>query len=425
MWLTAGLVVASAALLGLSGALTAALTAVLRISESRARLLADEGFAGAEALSALRVDELATSPLAVLRTVCYLGAMAAGMGAAASGWGTAGLWAAPALWLVMLLAGDLVPRGLASRRPVRLALAAAPFLQRGSGFFGWLMLPLRVVERLLPRKATGGGASAEELQVREALEIGADEGVVQPDEHRLVERAFQLDELDAWDAMTPRVDIFAWKDSRLLEEIVPELESVPHSRVPVYGESVDDVTGILHAREAYQAYVAGRRGVPLSELAREPMFVPGSLSLAKLLALFRAQRVHMGIVADEFGGTDGLITLEDVLEELVGEIVDETDVDEEPLTRVSEDEIAAAGSAELREINQRFGFALPAGENRSLNGFILEELGHVPEPGASFMADGVRIEVVEASDTQVLRAKLRRPAASGDENTVAGRTGGR
>lgn len=412
MWLTAGLAVASLALLGLSGALTAALTAVLRISKSRARLLADEGFAGAEALTALRVDELAASPLAVLRTGCFLGAMGAGMGAAVSGWGTAGAWATPVLWLVMLLAGELVPRGLASRRPVHLALVAAPLLRRGSGFFGWIMLPLRVVERLRPPKPKDDGASAEELQVREALEIGADEGVVQPDERRLVERAFQLDELDAWDAMTPRVDIFAWKDSRLLDEIVPELASVPHSRVPVYGESVDDVTGILHVREAYQAYVAGRRGVPLADLAREPMFVPGSLSLAKLLALFRAQRVHMGIVADEFGGTDGLITLEDVLEELVGEIVDETDVDEEPLTRVSKDVIAAAGSAELREINQRFGFALPAGENRSLNGFILEELGHVPEPGASFMAGGVRIEVVEASDTQVLRAKLRRPTAS-------------
>lgn len=408
MGLTVGLAVAAVALTAFSGALTAALTAVLRISDSRARLLADEGFAGAEALAALRVDELATSPLAVLRTACYLGAMAAGAGAATAGWGIGGLWATPLLWLVMLLAGDLVPRGLASKRPVRLALATAPLLQRGSGFFGWLMLPLRVVERLAPRREADGGASPEELQVREALEIGADEGVVEADEHRLVERAFQLDELDAWDAMTPRVEIFAWKDSRALEEIVPELDSVPHSRVPVYGESIDDVTGILHVREAFQAYVAGRRDVPLSVLAREPMFVPGSLSLAKLLALFRAKRVHMGIVADEFGGTDGLITLEDVLEELVGEIVDETDVDEEPLTRVSRDEVAASGSAELREINQRFGFALPAGENRSLNGFILEELGHVPEPGATFEAGGARIEVVEASDTQVLRAKLRR-----------------
>ena len=168
------------------------------------------------------------------------------------------------------------------------------------------------------------------------------------------------------------------------------------------------MTGILHVRDAYRAYVAGRLNVPLSDLAREPMFVPGSLSLSKLLADFRARRTHMGIVADEFGGTDGLITLEDVLEELVGEIVDETDVDEDPLTRLSADEIIASGGADLREINERFDFALPASENRSLNGFILEELGRVPAPGTSLEAGGARIEVLKSSDTQVLRARLRR-----------------
>ena len=215
--------------------------------------------------------------------------------------------------------------------------------------------------------------------MREALEIGAGEGVVEADEHRLVERAFKLDELSAWDAMTPRVDIVALQDSRPLGEAIAELEDLPHSRVPVYGSSVEDVTGILHVRDAYRAFVAGRRKVPLSQLAREPMFVPGSLSLAKLLADFRARRTHMGIVADEFGGTP-----------------------------VSQDEIMASGGAELREINDRFYFDLPAGENRSLNGFILEELGRVPEAGASLEAGGVRIEVVAASDTQVLRARLSR-----------------
>ena len=116
----------------------------------------------------------------------------------------------------------------------------------------------------------------------------------------------------------------------------------------------------------------------------------------------------MGIVADEFGGTDGLITLEDVLEELVGEIVDETDVDEDTVTRISADEILASGAAEIREINERFAFDLPEGENRSLNGFILEELGQVPARGAALTAGGAHIEVLEASDTQVLRARLRR-----------------
>jgi CBS domain containing-hemolysin-like protein len=208
--------------------------------------------------------------------------------------------------------------------------------------------------------------------------------------------------------MTPRVDMFTWKDSLLLGEIINQLEEVPHSRVPVYGDSVDDITGILYVREAYETWVSGNRDVTLGELAREPFFVPGSMSLAQLMRDFQGRRIHMGIVADEFGGTDGLVTLEDALEELVGEIVDETDVDEDELQQVAHDEWVAEASVDLREVNEAFGVDLPQMEHRSLNGFILEELGYVPEPGETLQRFGVVIEVLEASDTQVLRARIRR-----------------
>ena len=407
-----GLTAAFVVLLFIAAALTATLSAVLKVTDSKARILVGEGFAGADALTALRTGEAATSPLVILRAICNLAAAAAGVGAAAAAWGPRGMWiGGPVVIIVVLLAGELGPRALAARRPVRLALAAAPFLRASSRLFGRVFFPVFALGRVFYRGSGADDGSPDEMQAREALEIGAGAGIVDPDENRLIERAFKLDELNAWDAMTPRVDIVAWQDSRRLGDVLPELAVVPHSRVPVYNESIDDVTGILHVRDAYRAYVAGQRDVPLSELAREAMFVPGSLSLARLLADFRARRMHMGIVADEFGGTDGLITLEDVLEELVGEIVDETDLDEDPLTRVSPDEILASGGAEIREINDRFAFDLPEGENRSLNGFILEELGQVPEPGRALTAGGVHIEVLEASETQVLRARLRREAA--------------
>jgi len=414
MALITGLWVAFALLLLVAAGLTATLSAVVRITDSKARILADEGFAGAAALAALRTGEVGTSVLGVLRALCNLGAAAAGVAAAAVLWGPRGMWiGGPLVVLGVLLLGEVGPRALSGRRPVHVALAAAPFLQRTSRVLSRVFFPLLALGRLLGRVSGRTEASADELQVREALEIGAGEGIVETDEQLLIERAFKLDELNAWDAMTPRVDIIAWQDGRRLGEALGELEGVPHSRVPVYGESIDDVTGILHVRDAYRAYVAGERDTPLGDLAREPMFVPGSLSLAKLLAQFRARRMHMGIVADEFGGTDGLITLEDVLEELVGEIVDETDVDEDPVTQLSPDEIVASGTAEVREINDRFNFDLQAGEHRSLNGFILEELGHVPEAGHSFTAHAVHVEVLEATDTQVLRARLRRIDTSG------------
>ncbi len=415
MPLIAGLAGAFVVLLLGAAALTATLSAVLKITDSKARILVDEGFAGAEAVAALRTGEAATSPLGILRAICNLAAAVAGVGAVYAGWGVTGMWiGGPVVIIVVFLGGELGPRALAARRPVKLALAAAPVLRSLSRVFGRLLFPLLALGRLFSRGTAGGQGSQDEMQAREALEIGAGEGVVDVDERRLIERAFKLDELNAWDAMTPRVDIVAWRDSRRLGDMVAALDEVPHSRIPVYGESIDDVTGILHVRDAYRAMVAGRRDIPLSQLAREAMFVPGSLSLARLLADFRARRMHMGIVADEFGGTDGLITLEDVLEELVGEIVDETDVDEDTVTRVSADEILASGAAEIREINERFAFDLPEGENRSLNGFILEELGQVPARGASLTAGGAHIEVLEASDTQVLRARLRRDGGRGE-----------
>ena len=121
----------------------------------------------------------------------------------------------------------------------------------------------------------------------------------------------------------------------------------------------------------------------------------------------------MGIVADEFGGTDGLITLEDVLEELVGDIVDETDIAEEPLMRISTEELVAQGSVDLRDINFALNLSLPEIEHRSLNGFILEELGYVPDQGEAIERDGIQIDVLESTDTQVVRVRIRKLSSGG------------
>ena len=318
----------------------------------------------------------------------------------------------------MLVFGRGIPRFVAGGRPIRIALASAPALIKVERVVHALSSPFTRFGALFHGPEDGEVSTEEERSVRELTELGQEEGLVGEDEHLLVERAFRLDELTAWDVMTPRVDIFAWNSSLTLQEIVGELEAVPYSRVPVYNESMDDISGILYVREAYETYVAGRTMTTLAQLAREPLFVPGSLPLTRLLRQFQVRRMHMGIVADEFGGTDGLVTLEDILEELVGEIVDETDVAEEPLVRISRTEVVAPGAIDLREINYAFNVALPQLEHRSLNGFILEELGHVPRAGESVERAGVRIDILEASDTQVTRARLTKLAAPDREDSA-------
>ncbi len=400
-------------LLALSAFFSSSSTALFSVGGSRLRTLREEGFQGAEELAELRARRGSVQgTLLLFGTLSNLGAVGSLTGWSALQWGFGGFLSGLLGSAVLaLMFGELLPRSIGARRPIRIALAVAPAVLALERTVGPLLGPVFRLESLLARAAGDEGASPEEREVREMTSLGQQEGVVGWEEHELVERAFRLDELTVWDIMTPRVDIFAWRDSLILEQIVGELEKVPYSRVPVFGESVDDITGILHVREIYQGYTAGRGGMTLKAMAREPFFVPGSLSLTRLLKDFQARRIHMGIVADEFGGTDGLVTLEDVLEELVGEIVDETDLPEEPLIRISKTEVVAEGGLDLRDINHAFNVSLPQTENRSLNGFIIEELGYVPEKGEILERHGVRIEVMEASDTQVLKARVRKLSA--------------
>lgn len=397
-------------LLVVSALLSSVETAAFSIRAARIRTLTEEGFRGAERLAAVRSDqEPIRSTLFILNTL--LNVVAGGMLTAAAafewGWIGAGI-ALPAAAGLVLILGELVPRAVAARRPIRLALAAAPLLEVVSKVARPVLYPFVRLEGLVGRPETTAGTTPAERELMELTDLGQEEGVVELEEQALVERAFRLDELTAFDVMTPRVDIFAWPDSLTLADIVAELNDVPYSRVPVYGDDIDDVTGILYVREAYATYVAGRTDVRLSEIARIPFFVPGTLSLTRLLNDFQARRIHMGIVADEFGGTDGLVTLEDVIEELVGEIEDETDIAEEPIFRVSKNEIVVDAGIDVREINYALNLSLPHLENRSLNGLILDELGRVPAEGEVVELGNLRVEILEATETQVRRASLSR-----------------
>lgn len=388
---------------------TAAELAIFFPSESRVRSLSEQNVAGASALAQLRVRPERTLVLLRLAdTLCDVSAGALTAYLAFMEWEIAGLAiAVGAVSFLVLYVGELVPMGFAAKHGQRLGLAIAPTLLVVTRALSPLLLLLARLAQMRPERRRGA-ATITETEIRQLTALGHTEGAIEEHERELIERAFRLDDTKAWEIMVPRVDVFAWQDGVTLGDIAPQLGTLRHSRVPVYGESIDDITGVLYLRDAYQALVAGREAVPLRELAREPLVVPGSLPLTRLLRDFQTRRIHLAVVVDEYGGTDGLVTLEDVLEELVGEIVDETDVAEEPITRVSRTEILAWGDADLREINQYFGTALPQQEHRSLNGYLLEELGRVPDQGERVEREGVLIEVVEATETQVMRARISR-----------------
>ena len=393
----------------LSATLTAAQTAAFQVSESRIRTLKSEGFKGAEALTQVRrrAGNVGSSVRLITDTL-NLGTMGIGVatGVLTLERGPSALDVMVGVVIIIVFA-DALPRSIAARHPVKLALASASGLLSLTQWTRWISVPVSRLEDALVKNREDK-LSMEERELREIQEIGQEEGVLEESENLLVERAFRLDELTVWDAMAPRVDIFAWQEDLTLSEIIDGLPDVPYSRVPVYKDSVDDVTGILYVREAYEHISQGMHDLKLHQISRTPFFVPGSLSLAQLMRDFQAKRIHMGIVADEFGGTDGLVTLEDVLEELVGEIRDETDVEEEEIRRISRNQIECDAGVDVRDINQALGVTLPKLEHRSLNGLILEELGHVPSVGEKLLYDDVRIEIMQATETQVIRAQVTR-----------------
>lgn len=382
---------------------------ILPLGETRVRALVEQRKPGAASLERVRRNPVRA------RVLMRLGAAATTVAAAVLAGlighdhvGTAGLVAGAVAAAVGLhIIDDILSSHIALRAGERAALLASPAILAIGGLIWPVLVTLeRIGGVLIERPGVLGAVT--ESEIRELTAQGHTEGAIEEHERQLIERAFSLDDTKAWDIMTPRVDIVAWPDSLTLGEIASRLGNVPYSRIPVYGESIDDVTGVLYLRDAYQALLAGQRDVRLRVLAREPLIVPGSVAIADLLRNFQTRRIHLALVLDEYGGTDGLVTLEDVLEELVGEINDEMDVAEEPIIRISRSEIVAEGDADLREINHYFNTSLPQLEHRSLNGYLLEEIGHVPCAGETIEREGLQIEVLEATETQVVRARLRR-----------------
>lgn len=389
---------------------TAAELSVFSVSQPRINALIDEGRGGSHALRMLRDNPgRVVVLLRLCDAVCDLIAGAVGAYIAYSNWNLLGaLIALPLLTLIIVFFGELVPLTIALKNGVNVALFVARPLHLLTRALRPLLSSVERLAGVIPERSLELMGSFTGTEVREIGVLNASDGPIEEHERQLIERAFRLDETKAWNIMTPRVDIFALEDSLTLAQIALQLRDIRYTRVPVYDETVDNITGVLYIRDAYQALISGLRDVPLRDIAREPLIVPGSISVRKLLAEFQTRRIHMAVVMDEYGGTDGIVTLEDALEELVGEIIDEKDIAEDLITRVSKNEIIASGDVDLREINHFFNISFPQLEHRSLNGYLFEELGRVPEQGEVLEREGVVIEVLEASDTQLLKARLRR-----------------
>jgi putative hemolysin len=255
--------------------------------------------------------------------------------------------------------------------------------------------------------------------IRELVAHGHEQGVVEEDEREMIHGVFEFSATVAREVMTPRIDMIAVPKDIGLGELLDVVVDEGHSRIPIYEGTIDNIIGVLLTKDLMPVLAEATRGrlegFDVTRLMREPYFVPDTKPVDEILQDFRRLSIHLAVVIDEFGGTYGLVTMEDLLEEIVGEIQDEYDVEEPDFTDTPEGDVLIDGGASISEVNERFGLAIPEEDFDTIGGYVFGTLGRVPVPGDTVDAFGERgeqvLEVEELEDRRVTRVRLRRSGA--------------
>jgi CBS domain containing-hemolysin-like protein len=326
--------------------------------------------------------------------------------------------------IVVLSLLQAVPRWLVSHGGEQRVKLLTPLMTLVRTLF-WapalvLELPGKAINAMFGGKAMKPPTEAEQL-IR-LVEMGEGEGTMQDDERRMIRGVIALEETTAREIMRPRIDIVAAGDHQALEDAANLSMSSGHSRIPLYHETIDNIVGIIYAKDLLGLLSNGGRSKSLREIARPPFFIPDSKRLDELLREMRQKRVHLAVVIDEYGGTAGVVTIEDLLEEIVGEIKDEYDVEEEPFEVLSADEAIVGGSASVDVLDDLFDIEIEAEDFDTVGGMVTTHLGRVPEAGDVVESDGLRLRVLGMDGRRIrklrvtrLREDAQRPGSSQDE----------
>ncbi|MGH2977612.1 MAG: hemolysin family protein [Gaiellaceae bacterium] len=305
--------------------------------------------------------------------------------------------------------GELVPKGAALGHAEGTALWVSAPVRAFFVVFGPVIWVLRRATELILQGLglEPPGAEREvhsEAELRMLVSRSTQQGQIEEGEREMIDKVFVFGDKDVADVMVARPDVVAVSIELPPEEALAVVLESPYTRYPVYRESLDDIVGVLHVRDLFSAiHDRGLAGVDLEGLLRPAYVVPETKDLASLLQEFRRTNQHFAVVVDEYGAMVGIATLEDLLEEIVGEIEDEFDVPEEPVEQVGEDTYRIDGMFSIDDFNERFGTELPEEDFHTIAGFVFGQLGRAPEPGDDVSYDGMRFDVLEVEGNRIER----------------------
>ncbi len=318
--------------------------------------------------------------------------------------------------LLILIFGEITPKTFAARHPEGASFVITPAIRslmalfspvvRGLTFFTNRLLNLLKIQRseFFP--------SLSEEEIRSIIHLGYEEGIVGKEKRRMLHAIFRMGEVVVKDVMIPRGSITALEVNTPLPQVVEAIKATGHSRLPVYEEELENIIGVVHSKELIGA---SPEDFSLRRLMRKPYFVPESARIGTVLRDMQKRRIHLALVVDEYGGLEGMVTLEDILEEIVGEIRDEYDIEEkETITTLPDGTALVDGKASINDINETLNLSIEPGPDHTLAGFILTKLGRIPEAKEEFTIDGLRLTIEEVSRRTIKRVRLQRMELGGN-----------
>ncbi len=320
---------------------------------------------------------------------------------------------------LVVVFGEISPKCIARAHPEGYALFTIPVI--------WVMLKVltpinflfRKWQNMLRRLFKGSSREMTPDELSMLFEDAAQQGVIDQEEENLLKSAIAFQGQTVEDVLTPRVDIIAVSADATNEEVKAIFSGYQYSRLPVYENSIDHIIGILYEKDCYTAEETPDKTV--RKLMREPVFVPNTMMLDDLFSFFKQRRSHIAVVTDEFGGTMGIVTLEDVLEELVGEIYDEHDREVEIYRRIDEDTFRIIGSADMDQLERCMHEKLQS-DGSSAGGWVVEQMGNIPSEGESFRYKIFTVTVIKSDGNRVMEIEVHRePAEEEEEDTPENR----
>jgi putative hemolysin len=415
----------AAGLLTLQGAFVAAEIAFLAIGVVKVRHLASEGRRSARMLSWLLADRGRLFSTVVV-SITLLGYAAESLVTYIATWYGEALGmpylhyvGLAAVIVVVVVLVEAFPVIAAIRAPETTAMALAPLASLAYVVFWPLITALTLISNGVLRLTGAVTQPSPTITEEEVISI-IDESEVQEDEKSMLLRVLDFADRTVEEVMVPRRDMVCAREEDTIHEALGVMLESRHSRLPVYRDRRDTIVGVLYNKDLLPFLVEGQGHLPVSEAMRPAHFVHEKRMVADLVKEFQDQNRVMALVTDEYGGTAGLVTMEDALEELVGEILDEEDIEEASTLALGDDSFLVPGNTATHELERDLSIVLPSGEYETVSGLLQSELGHIPKAGEEvLLASGVRLTVVEANARRVLSVQVTKPrATNGDEESA-------